>query len=172
MIKYGRKTIYRRRLYTLRKFFRTNLEATGAPYEVVEAFLGHKNYYVRFSMEQLRRYYEKRMWALIVFMGVSESMVAELVEASIKPLREELEKLRLEMEKKELEKEKEFREVMDRLYRLRLNLIDKLLILCDKPSDDFLDHLDHTHSYHVALGRRPRVAITGFWKPSECNYAV
>ena len=160
MIKYGRKTIYRRRLYTLRKFFRTNLEAADAPYEVVEAFLGHKNYYVRFSMEQLRRYYEKRMWALMVFRGVSESMVAELVEASIKPLREEL------------EKEKEFREVMDRLYRLRLNLIDKLLILCDKPSDDFLDHLDHTHSYHVALGRRPRVAITGFWKSSECNYAV
>jgi len=160
VIKYGRKTIYRRRLYTLRKFFRTNLEAADAPYEVVEAFLGHKNYYVRFSMEQLRRYYEKRMWALMVFRGVSESMVAELVEASIKPLREEL------------EKEKEFREVMDRLYRLRLNLIDKLLILCDKPSDDFLDHLDHTHSYHVALGRRPRVAITGFWKSSECNYAV
>ena len=117
-ITFKTKRIHVKRLYTLRKFFRTNLEAAGIPYGAVEAMLGHKQWYVRFSPEQLKKFYEKGMWALMVFRGVSESMVAELVEASIKPLREELEKLRLEMEKKELEKEKEFREVMDRLYRL------------------------------------------------------
>jgi len=61
VIQYGKKRIYRRRLYTLRKFFRTNLEAAGVPYGVVEALLGHKNYYVRFTEEQLRKYYEKGM---------------------------------------------------------------------------------------------------------------
>jgi len=44
----------------------------------------------------------------------------ELVEASIKPLREEVEKLRLELERRELEKEKEFRDTIERLSRQSL----------------------------------------------------
>lgn len=53
--KYRKKKIHKRRLYTLRKFFRTNLEAAGVPYRAVEALLGHKNWYVRFAKEQLKK---------------------------------------------------------------------------------------------------------------------
>ena len=129
-IQYGRKIVFKRRLYTLRKFFRTNLEAAGVPYGAIEAMLGHKQWYVRFSVEKLKSYYEKGMWALMVLKQVSEDRVLELIESSIKPLREEIRMLKVEKEKELLDKEREARELVEKLYRLlmrRPELLKELL---------------------------------------------
>ncbi len=120
-IEYSKRKVYVRRLYTLRKFFRTNLEAAGVPHGAVEAMLGHKAWYVRFSEEQLKKYYIKGMWALMVFRSnIDEGAVKQIVETHIKPLQKELEKMKREREMKFISQEKELREIIDKFYKLLL----------------------------------------------------
>ncbi len=110
-----------RRLYTLRKFFRTNLEAAGVTYGAVEALLGHKNWYVRFTKSQLRKFYIRSMWALMVLRtNIDEGAVKQIVETHIKPLQKELEKMKREREMKYISQEKELREIIDKFYKLLL----------------------------------------------------
>ena len=115
---YPGRAYYVRRLYTLRKFFRTNLEAAGVPYGAVEAMLGHKNWYVRFTKEQLRKYYEKGMWALVVLSAPPLERVEELVEEKLRPIREEVTRLKRQKEEELLAKEREARALLDKLYEI------------------------------------------------------
>ena len=117
-ITYVHRRIRMRHLYTLRKFFRTNLEAAGVPYGAVEALLGHKQWYVRFSRERLRRYYEKGMWALMVFRTVTEERIKEILEAELGKIRSEIEALKMEREKYLISKEREVRDLVEKLYRI------------------------------------------------------
>jgi len=117
-IRYGGRSIHVRRLYTLRKFFRTNLESAGVPYGAVEALLGHKQWYVRFSKEKLREYYKRGMWALMVLSVPSEEQIRRIVEEEVHILRREIEVLKREREKELIARERRARELAEALYRI------------------------------------------------------
>ena len=117
-IVYPARRIRTRHLYTLRKFFRTNLEAAGVPYGAVEAMLGHKQWYVRFSKEKLKEFYTKGMWALMVLASSPMEKIEEIVESSIRPLREEILRLKKERENEIISSEAEARELVRKLAEI------------------------------------------------------
>jgi len=127
--------------HTLRKLFRTRLGATGIPVDVVEALMGHEGYltevYRRYTLEDLRKFYLKGEFALLVFTEAQEvtklrkeveernsKLQNNFIEISTKNLTLENKLARMERENLDLKKRMEKTE--DKLTEIMLMLKESL----------------------------------------------